>query len=133
MAKADRVSKVVTAAVIEALNKDQSGLVAEITADVLDNADDDYRSMFSYAFGGGTKGKTHLERVAREQIKSIANEAIAEWFAERADDLKAKVREKLDLDAVVDSYTARLIEVVSSGETSISVEVSYPSQDSDDD
>jgi hypothetical protein len=134
MAKADRVSEVVTAAVIEALNKDKSGLVAEITADVINGEDETYGGLFrSMYFGGATKGKTRLERVARDEIGKIADAAVAEWFAERADDIRAKVKEKLDLDAVVDTYTARLLNVVSSGEISIDVDVSHPATDSDDD
>lgn len=132
MAKADRVSKVVTAAVIEALNKDQSGLVAEITADVLNgDSSDDYGIYYSMLRGYGGRGKTHLEHIAREQVKSISADAVAEWFAERADDLKAKVRAKLDLDAIADSYVARLVAAAS--ETDVEITVEYPTRDEDDD
>lgn len=134
MAKANRVNEVVSAAVIEALEKDKSGLVAEITADVINGNDSGggYASM-AYLMGyGGGDGRTHLERTAREHIRRLAAEATTAWIDDRAEDIRAAVVSKLNADALADSYISRLLGV-SADAISVSVRIESPSNDEDDD
>jgi hypothetical protein len=130
MAKHSRVNEVVTAAVIEALEKDKSGLVAEITADVLNDRTDS-RSLF-YSYLGGYGG-TSLESIARRHVQDIAAEAVKAWIDERADDVRVAVVGKLSADALADSYIKRLINLAEDSDIDVRVNIEAPRSDEDDD
>jgi hypothetical protein len=126
-----KVNEIVTAAVIEALSKDKSGIVAEITADVLTGKDDSY-GLFSYMYGGGGGGKTYLERLARDQVKLIASEAVTDWFAKNKKEIRAAVMAKMDAEALADSYVKRLTGIAAESDIDVRVDISAPDSGDDD-
>lgn len=133
MAKSDRVNETVTAAVIEALEKDKSGLVAEITADVLNGPDrGTYGLMANYLAGwdGGDGASTYLERVARDHIRKLAAEAVVGWLNQRSETLREAVVAKIDAEAIADAYIKRLLDICED-DISVSVRVEAPSRDDD--
>jgi len=129
----DKIKNVVTAAVIKAISDNGPEFLADKAAQIL-NAPGDrgmYGSLFGYLGRFREDDQTYLETLIDGEIKAYVKVVIAEWFASKRDALRDKIIAHISAENIADAYIDKVAALMEQG--GISVSVSLPSADDDDD